>query len=122
MGFGNLLNQVLGVIPPTTIQWSPYKSKTVNSVGIEEVVYDTPITIDNAIVQPLSNKMRIELQLTSEREYIRVFASADVVLFEKARFADRIIWNGNTYTVIKNTRWFTYDGWNEVICVKEEDE
>ena len=121
MGMGNLLNQALGAIPPTSIVWKPYASKTINSLGVEVATYGADVAIDNAIVQPLSNKMRNELQLASEKEYIRVFVSADVALFEKARFADRILWNGNIYTVIKNTRWFVYDGWNEVICVREED-
>ena len=120
MGLGNLLTQALGVIPPTSIIWNPFLRKIINEIGIEQLQYGEDVFIENALVQPVSNKMKSELQLASEKEYIRVFASADILLFEKAKIADRIQWDSKEYTVIKNTRWHSYDGWNEIICVKED--
>lgn len=120
IAFGNLLRRALRNIPKTTVLWYKFSEKTINQMGVEVNDYDAPVTIEQASCQPIENREYEALKLNLQKKYMRVFATADINVFESAGSPDKIEYDGHKWTVVANQRWSPYDGWNELICVRDD--
>ena len=120
IAFGNLIRRALRNIPKTTIQWYKFKGKAINEIGIEVNTYEPSVEISQASCQPIENREYEALKLNLQKKYIRVFATADINVFESAGSPDKIEYDNHKYTVVSNQRWSPYDGWNELICVQDD--
>lgn len=120
--FGNLLSRALNVIPSTPIYWLKYNGRTINEMGIEVATYNTPVLINKASCQPIENREYESLKLNLQKKYLRVFATADISVFENTGSPDKIIYDKKSWTVVSNQRWNPYDSWNELICVQDKSD
>ena len=118
----NLLNQALAVLRKTPITYEQYASQNVGFGGVAQNSYNAPITVSNAIVQPLSNRLYKDYGLDFQKRYIRIFLSSNALALENGNASpDRITYEGSTWIVISVKQWYLYDGWNEIIAIAEKD-
>lgn len=69
----NLLNQALATLRKTPIIYEQYASQNVGFGGVAQNSYNAPITVSNAIAQPLSNKLYKDYGLDFQKRYMRFF-------------------------------------------------
>lgn len=115
-----LLNKALSIIKPTPVVYRKYLGQITNENRIKVPSYAAPITITQAIVQPVSTQIFQMLGLDMQREYRRVFISTNAVALEGQLSSDKFEFYGNTWTAWGNTAWHSYDGWNELIVIGEK--
>lgn len=118
----NLLNQALATLRKTPISYEQYASQNVGFGGVAQNSYNAPITVSNAIAQPLSNKLYKDYGLDFQKRYMRFFLSSNALALENSNVSpDRITYEGTTWIVISVKQWYLYDGWNEIIAIAEKD-
>lgn len=116
----NILNLALGVIRPVQFQYQEYITSTINSIGIKQPSYSQPKTVSGSI-QPVNTGVYQAYGLDFMKEYIRVYVPAEVRSIDRQATPDRIIFQGKTYVIIQCQAWHFYDGWNELIAVRDKD-
>lgn len=119
MSVFNLLSKALGVIPPTSVQYYPCNGQQINSFGISAPTYGEPITVSDALVQALNNKMYADYGLTLEKEYKLLHIKADLEGVNRKTSGDKVVYGGRSYTVIAVANHFEYDGWDRLILAEE---
>lgn len=115
----NLLSDALSVIPRSVFQVKKFSSKTVNERGIVVPVYADPVSV-SGIVEAVKNTAYQALGLEFGKNYIMAWAEYSMAGIDTQEVADRIIYNGKTYTVINTTDWLLYNGWTSVIAVEDK--
>lgn len=121
--FNNLLNQALTIIPKQTFTYYKFKTVTVNTQGIKQIEYESPVELQGS-VQAISQDMYEKLGLDWSKKYISVHASIDMRNTDNDQSVpDKIVWNNKEYLITKATSWYTQDGWNKIVAVEQtEDE
>lgn len=118
----NLLNQALATLRKTPISYEQYASQNVGFGGVAQNSYNAPITVSNAIAQPLSNRLYKDYGLDFQKRYMRFFLSSNALALENSNASpDRITYEGTTWIVVSVKQWYLYDGWNEIIAIAEKD-
>lgn len=116
----NLLNTALSIIPPVSFSYMKWLGKETNELGIEVPRYGEPINVVGHS-QPTNNYMYSTLGLDLDKNYRSFWIPNDVVSMDEQKNPDKIVYSGETWIVIKTNAWFDYDGWTEVVAVKEKD-
>lgn len=116
----NLLNTALSIIPPVSFSYMKWLGKETNELGIEVPRYGEPIEVEGHC-QPTTNSMYASLGLDLEKNYNSFWIPSNVVSLDEQTNPDKITFGGSNWIVIKTVDWFSYDGWTEVIAVKEKD-
>ena len=116
----NLLNTALSVIPPVSFSYSRWIGKTTSEIGLEVPQYADPVEVEGHC-QPTTNSMYASLGLDLEKNYKSFWIPSNVVSIDEQTNPDKITFGGSNWIVIKTVDWFSYDGWTEVIAVKEKD-
>lgn len=119
MSVFNLLSKALGIIPPTTVQYHSCTGQQINSFGISVPVYDEPVTVREALVQGLNNRMYADYGLSLEKEYKMLHIKADIEGVNRKTSGDKVVYGGRSYTVIAVANHFEYDGWDRLILAEE---
>lgn len=115
-----ILNTALRTIRATPITYRKFLGNTKTPNGIIVPQYAAPVAITQASVQPVSMEIYQQLGLDMQKEYRRVFVSADAVALEGQLSSDKFEFDGKTWTAWGNRAWHTYDGWNELILVGDK--
>lgn len=115
----NLLSKALSVIPQSIFTVENFLSRTANDYGIYVNTYDEPVTA-TGIIQAVENSAYQTLGLEFGKYYVQVWSLTTLRGIDKQEVADRIIYNSQTFNVIKSVDWMTYNGWNSVIAVEEK--
>lgn len=121
MGFGNLLNQALGAIPPKSVVYKKFIRNTTSASGILIPIYEEEVSISNSIVQPVPKESYEKLGLDLKREYRNVWISADVASLSGQLSNDVLYFDNRTWNIWGDTVWETYDGWNKLLVVAEKE-
>jgi len=116
----NLLNLALSVIRPVYFQYQEFEGNTVNDMGIKVPKYKTAVQFRGSL-QPVDSALYKTLNLDMMKEYKRVWIPNDIRSLDRKNTPDRIVFEGNNYNVIHSIPWHHYDGWNEVVVVREKD-
>lgn len=113
----NLLAQALGVIQPVPFVLVKDTGRTLNSVGIWVTEYDTdPVEIYGSI-QAVQRSLYNQLGLDMQKNYITIYASADLMDVSRDRAGDRVHWDGKQWQVLSQMPWKAIDGWVSVLAV-----
>ena len=112
-----LLNIALTMIAPQSFSYYAFASKTTNSIGLDVNVYAPPVTIKGSI-QPVSRRLYEQYGLNLQKNYIWAYISRSITDIDRDRSSDKIVFNGQTYQCLSDTRWFAQDGWMAVMCVQ----
>lgn len=113
----NLLNIALSVIKPAAISWAAFVSQSVGANLAVANTYAVPVVIRGS-AQPVARQLLESLGLDLNKSYIRIFAPNNVIDIERNITSDQFTVNGALYQGLSSTPWFSYDGWNEILCVQ----
>lgn len=123
MMFNNLLNQAFKLIPQQDFQYCKWESKTVNEQGIMINSYATPVAYKGSI-QAVEQALYEKLGLDWEKQYRMVYASVfmhGVDVSSDQNTPDRLLFEGKRWKVIRNTPWYSADGWCGVLVVEDTE-
>lgn len=123
MMFNNLLSQAFKLIPQQDFQYCKWESKTVNEQGIMINSYASPVAYKGSI-QAVDQALYEKLGLDFEKQYRMVYASVfmhGVDVSSEQNTPDRLIFEGKNWKVIRNTPWYSADGWCGVLVVEDTE-
>lgn len=117
----NLLNSALSIIPRVPFQVQKFQSETINAIRVKVAAYSAPVDVFG-IVEAVDNAAYQQLGLEFGKNYIQVWGEIGMLGLDKQEIADRILFNGKTFNVVKSTDWLFYNGWSSVIAVENKDQ
>lgn len=118
----NLLNQVRGLIPSTTVKILKVGTVSVNSAGYFVDARPQETTVKGCYIQPMSSAMYAQLGLQPAENARMVFLPADVKGMESVGVdGDRLVFEGKTWRIVNATgNWYEFDGWKMIAVVEEK--
>lgn len=112
----NLLRQALKVIKPTTIKYVKFNGRVLNAARIWVDSYDEPVDL-KASVQAVPREKYQDLGLDLQKNYIKIWASKDLVDLKRNYSGDYFIYGTTKYKLSGETPWFLQDGWASAIAI-----
>lgn len=112
----NLLKQALKVIKPTTVKYVKFNGRVQNALRIWADQYSSPVDL-TASVQAIARDKYQDLGLDLQKNYIKMWASADLIDLKRDYSGDYFIYGGVKYKLNNQTNWFIQDGWASAIAI-----
>ena len=119
MSFNNLLNAALRIIPKQRIVWRKFAGFDIDEQGLKINRYAEGVELTGS-VQAVDRNIYDQLGLDQEKEYLAVYAPADIKGVAGQDAPDIVEFGGGVYKVVRNYPWYFYDGWSGVVVVKAE--
>ena len=119
MTIPNLLNKALTVIPKQSFIWKQFLSNSINEFGVKVPVYGEPIECKGSI-QRIELGLYQQLGLDFARDYRAIYGSYNLEGIEKKEQPDIVIFSGAIWSIVKDSPWYDYNGWNGVLVVREK--
>lgn len=116
----NLLNAALRIIPKQQIIWRKFAGFEVDEQGLKINRYAEGVELTGS-VQAVDRSLYEQLGLDQEKEYLTVYAPADIKGVSAQNAPDIIEFGGVAYKVVRNYPWHFYNGWAGVVVIKAED-
>lgn len=116
----NLLNAALRIIPKQQIIWRKFAGFEVDEQGLKINRYAEGVELTGS-VQAVDRNIYDQLGLDQEKEYLTVYAPADIKGVSGQNAPDIIEFGGAAYKVVRNYPWYFYNGWAGVVVIKAED-
>ena len=116
----NLLNAALRIIPKQQIIWRKFAGFEVDEQGLKINRYAEGVELTGS-VQAVDRNIYDQLGLDQEKEYLTVYAPADIKGVSAQNAPDIIEFGGAAYKVVRNYPWYFYNGWAGVVVIKAED-
>ena len=118
----NLLNQVRGMIPSTTVKIRKVGTVSVNSMGYLVDARPEETTIAGCYIQPMNSAMYAQLGLQPAQNARVVFLPANVEGMESAAVdGDLLIFEGRNWRIVNDPgNWYVFDGWKMIAVVEDK--
>lgn len=113
----NLLARAARIIRQSPFSYIKYLGRTNNAAGLFVSSYAHPVLTQGS-VQPVPRELLEKYGLELQASYIMVYIQSAVIDVARDVSGDLIKFNGFTYNLLSDTKWFPIDGWTAVICVK----
>lgn len=113
----NVLKRALKIIPKQMVTYKKFKSVTVNAIGNQVNVYESPITVEGSI-QPTDQDTLYKLGVANTGDIYTVFLRGNAVSIAQIQSNDLIIGaNGAVYNIFRADIWEDYpdQDWNRVL-------
>lgn len=117
----NLLLKALKSIKPKSVYYIKFTGETKTVGGVKKLEYDYPILISQASVQPVSTYLVQQLGLDTQKQYRRIFVPTNALALDEQNSSDKFEFDGGKWSIWESKIWETYDGWNNVIVVKDKN-
>jgi len=112
----NLYNRAIRLIRPTPIQYLAFVSRAQNAARQWVPSFAAPVEIQ-ASVQAVPRSSYNDLGLDLQKNYVKVFASVNVVDLDRDTSGDRFIFDGRLYQIEDQNTWYLRDGWASCTAV-----
>lgn len=112
----NLLNMALTVISRQSLTYYKFAARTLNIIGQDITIYDTPITLVGSW-QPVPRKLYQQYGLDLQKDYFTFYTSNNVLDLERDISGDQVAFNGKRYQCESDNDWYQMDGWKGILCV-----
>lgn len=112
----NLLKQAMKAIKPTTIKYVKFNGRTQDALRNWVDQYSLPTDL-RASVQAIARDKYQELGLDLQKNYIKMWASADLIDLKRDYSGDYFIYGGIKYKLNNQTHWYLQDGWASAIAI-----
>jgi hypothetical protein len=114
----SLLDLALSVQESQIVSYYKFLSQSVNDIGRDIPVYDTPIDLDGSF-QPISQDVYQQNGFDLNKKYFVFYTSNDLNVIDRNTSGDKLIYASNEYQVLDKNDWFSYDGFEGVTCVRQ---
>ena len=113
----DILKQALSIMRKQSFSYYKWSNNSVNDMGIKIDNYETAVVYKGSIqAVPLSKYEKLGLQFANN--YRIVYSSLNIKGIEGQPSPDKLVFEGKTWKIIKNTSWFVVDGWTETLVVE----
>lgn len=112
----NLLDVALSVIAPQDVMILRCTGRTVNSAGNFVSTYAAAAPL-KASVQAVPRSEYQYLGLDLQKNYAKMYASADTQDVGRDRSGDQFTWAGRKWQAESNTDWYQQDGWKATLLI-----
>lgn len=113
----NVLARALKIIPKQQVTYKKFLRVSVNSIGNQVNVYDTPVTVEGSI-QPTDQDTLYKLGIANTGDIYTVYLRGSAVSIAQIQSNDLIIGsNGQVYNIFRSDIWYDYpdQDWNRVL-------
>jgi len=113
----NVLARALKVIPKQKVTYKKFKSVSVNAIGNQVNVYETPITVEGSI-QPTDQDTLYKLGIANTGDIYTVFLRGSAVSIAQIQSNDVIVGsNGQVYNIFRADIWMDFpdQDWNRIL-------
>lgn len=112
----NLLRQAGRAIKFTGIKYVKFNGRVQNAARQYINEYDDPKPL-RASVQAVSRDQYQDLGLDFQKNYIKIWASANLIDLARDYSGDHFLYGGRKYQLINQTPWNLEDGWASALAI-----
>ncbi|QEG09523.1 hypothetical protein TROPICALSUN_20 [Erwinia phage vB_EamM_TropicalSun] len=112
----NLLRVANRAIRFQPIAYMRDEGRTTDAVGRFITKRSQPVTL-MASVQAVKRDKYHDMGLDFQKEYVKVFASVDVIDIGRDESGDQFVFGHKLYQIESETTWYVQDGWASCLCV-----
>ena len=112
----NLLNQAMTAIASQTVLYRKYSSRVLNSQRQYMSAFSEPFPFKGS-VQRVPRTQYIEYGLEFQRNYIKIFASLNMVDIDRDASGDQFIYGMRVFQLESQGTWKQQDGWALALAV-----
>ncbi len=98
-------------------QFLRFIKSDIDDMGRDIPQFEDPVLLTGS-VQPLSNRMYVQLGLDFNRNYKTVFCPALIQSITEKLQPDRIVYDNRTYEVVEDKNLYQTNGWTKVLVVE----
>lgn len=98
-------------------QFLRFIKSDIDDMGRDIPQFEKPVLLTGS-VQPLSNRMYVQLGLDFNRNYKTVFCPALIQSITEKLQPDRIVYDNRTYEVVEDKNLYQTNGWTKVLVVE----
>lgn len=113
----NLLEVALGILPKQPVKYLKYLGNEINELGVSRPNFADAIELMGSVQVPELSLYQ-DLGLNLEKNYRKIYVSADIRGNEKQPMPDRFVFANSTWEVVKNSPWYEYNSWCGVLVVE----
>ena len=113
----NVLARALNIIPKQKVTYKKFKSVSVNAIGNQVNVYESPITVEGSI-QPTDQDTLYKLGIANTGDIYTVYLRGSAVSIAQIQSNDIIVGsNGQVYNIFRADIWYDYPDqeWNRIL-------
>ena len=112
----NLLRQASRAIKFTGVKFVKFEGRTQNDARQWVNSYAAPAPL-RASVQAIQRSQYQDLGLDFQKDYIKIWASANLIDLARDYSGDLFCYGGRKYQLIDNTNWKLQDGWASALAI-----
>lgn len=112
----NLFNQAMSIINPQQVRFRKFAGRRQNSQRQFISSFETPFYMKGS-VQRVPRTQYVQYGLEFQRNYIKIFASYDLVDLDRDAAGDQFIYSGRIYQLESQGTWRAQDGWALAMAV-----
>ena len=119
----NVLKRALNIIPKQKVTYKKFLRVSVNTIGNQVNVYDTPVTVEGSI-QPTDQDTLYKLGIANTGDIYTVFLRGNAVSIAQIQSNDLIIGaNGQVYNIFRADIWEDYPNqdWNRILVKRAKN-
>lgn len=113
----NILGMALSVIQKQTFKYFAFRSRELNSIGLDETQYRAGVTATGS-VQPVPRVLYQAMGLDFQGNYYKFFLPKNIIDIARDVSGDQMEFGGKRFQCLSKTDWYGIDGWDEVLCVE----
>jgi len=117
----NLLTDAMALLDTVDIKYYKDSSRTLNDQGVWVTTYE-PFVLIEASVQAPDRNTYVQYGLDMQKNYLKVFLSADTVDLSRDQSGDQFViglpGNEYRYQLESEVPWYDFDGWVELYIVQ----
>lgn len=112
----NLLRQAMKVIKPSVVKYLRFNGRILDARRQYIDSYEPEVDLV-ASVQAIQRSAYKDLGLDFQKNYIKIWAAADLIDIARDNSGDIFKWGGRKYKLIDNTNWMLMDGWASALAI-----
>lgn len=113
----NILALAMTVIPKQQAQLYRWQGKVINSRGLEEDVFDTPVALVGSI-QPVDRTRLAFFGLNEAQSYISIYTTEPLRALTDTTNPDQVEYEGRRYGIMSCADWQAPAGYTGVLAVE----
>lgn len=113
----NILEVALSALGYQTVTYLRFLSRSTNSIGIIEPVYDSPVEIMGSF-QAVPKNLYEQFGLDFQKKYVTFYSSYELLDIQRDVSSDQIVYAGKRYQVESSNDWYAQYNWTGVLCVE----
>jgi hypothetical protein len=114
----SLLEMALSIQKQQSVEYFRFLSQAENDIGEDVPTYEASITLVGSF-QPVSSDLYQQNGFDLNKKYFVFYTSNKLNEVDRESSGDKLIYDSDEYQVLDADHWFSYDGFEGVVCVRQ---